>query len=315
MEYAAQDGSKVTPKESFEKKFRQIFKEHYEGFIKISITFLRKSIRVNTLKISVEELKKRLEKDFFLEQVPWCREGFWIEHKQGRRDIGNLPEHQLGYFYVQEAASMLPPEALMPEPGESVLDVAASPGSKTTQMAAMMKNKGVIVSNDCNFKRIIMLGNNVQRCGASNVIITEMDGKAIKGNYFDKILLDAPCSATGALRKSLKTFKIWNPRAVDDLSREQKKLIENSFRLLKKGGVLVYSTCSVDPDENEEVVSWLLEKHSDAKLDDIKLRIRRSKPFKEFMGRKYHESIEKCLRIHPQDNDTEGFFVARIRRA
>ncbi|HDP73895.1 MAG TPA: RsmB/NOP family class I SAM-dependent RNA methyltransferase [Candidatus Woesearchaeota archaeon] len=315
MEYIAQDGSKVIPKESFEKKFKEIFKENYEEFIKVSITFLRKSIRVNTLKISVEYLKERLKKKFILKQVPWCREGFWIEHKEGRRDIGNLPEHQLGYFYVQEAASMLPPEVLKPEPGDSVLDVAASPGSKTTQMAAMMKNKGVIVSNDCNFKRIIMLGNNVQRCGASNVIITEMDGKAIKGNYFDKILLDAPCSATGALRKSLKTFKMWNPRAVEELSREQKKLIENAFRILKKRGVLVYSTCSVDPDENEEVVSWLLERNEDARLEEISLEIKRSKPFQKFMGRKYHESIEKCLRIHPQDNDTEGFFVAKIKRA
>src|SRR3989338_7410592 len=141
--------------ESSNVEFKDKFIERYSSltdwvkFKTCSLSFLRRSIRVNTLKISIEELKKRLEEHWNLDQVPWCREGFWIEHKQKeRRDIGNLIEHPLGYFYAQEAASMIPPLVLGPKEDEVVLDMAASPGSKTTQIAALMGNKGFLIAND-----------------------------------------------------------------------------------------------------------------------------------------------------------------------
>lgn len=312
-EYISDDGQRIVPKKSFEEHFRLVFKDDFDAFMRYSVSFLRRSIRVNTLKISVEELKKRLEsKGFQLTQIPWCKEGFWIEHDTGRRDLGNLIEHQLGYFYVQEAASMIPPIVLDPKPNEIVLDLAASPGSKTTQMAAMMKNEGLIIANDYKGQRLVMLGLNLQRCGVTNTIVTLMDGRAFRGVLFDKILLDAPCSATGALRKSLRTFKTWNPNSVNRLSKTQKGLIETAFNLLKPNGILVYSTCSVDPEENEAVVSYLLENYKNADLLDIDLNIKRSQPFKEFNGKVFDKRISKVLRIHPQDNDTEGFFVAKI---
>src|SRR3989338_5396049 len=140
---------------SEEIEFKEKFIERYskltdfEEFKKYSLSFLRRSIRVNTIKISVDELKKRLEKDWALEQITWCKEGFYIEHiKKERRDIGNLIEHSLGYFYIQEAASMMPPIVLEPKENEIVLDMAASPGSKTTQIASYMKNKGILIAND-----------------------------------------------------------------------------------------------------------------------------------------------------------------------
>src|SRR3989344_5349695 len=139
---------------SAEIEFKQKFIDRYskltdwEEYKKVSLSFLNRSIRVNTLKISIKELKSRLEKNWNLEQVPWCKEGFWIEHgKKERRDIGNLIEHSLGYFYTQEAASMIPPLALNPKPGEVILDIAASPGSKTTQIAQCMKNEGLLIAN------------------------------------------------------------------------------------------------------------------------------------------------------------------------
>ena len=128
-------------------KFKDKFIERYseltdfETFKKYSLSFLRRSIRVNTLKISINELKKRIEKNWKLTQIPWCKEGFWLEHNEGRRDVGNLIEHALGYIYVQEAASMIPPLVLDPKPGEVILDIAASPGSKTSQIAQYMNNK------------------------------------------------------------------------------------------------------------------------------------------------------------------------------
>ena len=141
-----------------------------------------------------------------------------------------------------------------------------------------------------------------------------MDGNRFHGFQFDRILVDAPCSGTGTIRKSLKTLRIWNPNMIGRLCMTQKNLIETAFNNLKKGGILVYSTCSMEPEENEEVVSYLLEKYDNAKLQEIDLKIKRSKPITNFNNKKYHKEISKCLRIWPQDNDTEGFFVAKIKK-
>ena len=261
-------------------------------------------------------MKKRLEENWNLEQIPWCKEGFYIEHiKKERRDIGNLIEHSLGYFYTQEAASMIPPLVLEPEESDVVLDMAASPGSKTTQIAALMNNKGILVANDINSARMKPLSLNVQRCGITNCIVTLMYGQRFRGFEFDKILLDAPCSGTGTIRKSLKTLRIWNPLMVQRLAHTQKSLIETAFSNLKPGGILVYSTCSNEPEENEAVIDFLLNKYANSKVEDIRIDgLNRSKPILEFENNNYNEEIRKCLRIWPQDNDTEGFFVAKIKK-
>jgi len=157
---------------------------------------------------------------------------------------------------------------------------------------------------------------NLQRCGVTNGIITLMEGQWFKksGIDFDKILVDAPCSGTGTIRKSLKTIGIWNPDMVRRLSITQKQLIETGFNLLKENGTLVYSTCSLEPEENEEVVDFLINKYENAKIEEIKLNLKKSPSVIEFEKKKYNKEIEKCLRIWPQDNDTEGFFVAKIRK-
>ena len=299
-------------KDNFVERYKEL--TNFEEFKKYSLSFLRRSIRVNTLKIKIEPLKKKLEaRNWILTQIPWCKEGFWVEHKEGRRDIGNLPEHQLGYFYVQEAASMIPPLALVPEPGEFILDMAASPGSKASQIAAMMENKGVLVANDYKAMRMKPLSANLQRMGISNVILTMMEGRYFRDFQFDRILLDAPCSGTGTIRKSLKTLLIWNPIMVRRLASTQKQLIETAFNNLKKGGILVYSTCSNEPEENEGVITFLLEKYPDAKLEEINIpELKRSPAILEFEDQKYNPEVRKCIRIWPQDNDTEGFFVAKI---
>ncbi|MBI1936147.1 NOL1/NOP2/sun family putative RNA methylase [Candidatus Woesearchaeota archaeon] len=304
-------------------EFKSKFIERYskltdwEEFKKYSLFFLNRSIRINTLKISIKDFKDRLEKNWTLEQIPWCKEGFWIEHgKKERRDIGNLIEHSLGYFYIQEAASMIPPLVLEPKPHDVVLDIAASPGSKTTQIAQYMQNTGILIANDYTYERMKPLCINLQRCGISNAIVTLMEGQWFKktGIEFDRILIDAPCSGTGTIRKSLKTLRIWNPDMVRRLSITQKQLIETGFNLLKEKGTLVYSTCSLEPEENEGVVDFLINKYENSKIEEIKLNIKRSPSILEFSDIKYSDEIKKCLRIWPQDNDTEGFFVAKLRK-
>jgi len=295
-------------------EFKQKFIDRYEKltdfkeFKKYCLMDLRKSIRVNTLKTSVNKLKKRLDLD--LEKVPWNENGFYVN---SRVTLGNLNEHFLGHFYVQEAASMLPPLVL--DIKDRVLDVSAAPGSKTGQIAAMMKNKGLLVANDNNYRRLSALSMNLQRLGVSNTIITLMNGVWIK-ERFDSILLDAPCSGTGAIRKSLGTLKIYNTGMIRKLANDQRRLINNAFRILNEGGSLVYSTCSLEPEENEGVIDFLLNKYENAKVEKIKFKGLKSKGvILDFEGKKYSDEIKNCVRVWPQDNDTEGFFVAKIRKS
>jgi NOL1/NOP2/sun family putative RNA methylase len=278
-----------------------------------SLCFLHKSIRVNTLKATVEEVCKRISRDWVLTPIPWCKEGFWVEHKQGRLDVGNTQEHALGLYYIQEAASMIPPVVLDPQPGEMVLDICAAPGSKSTQLAQYMQNKGVLVANDISADRLASLGINLTRCGVTNVVVTEMKG--MKDVLFDRILLDAPCSGTGTIRKSLRTLQTWSVDASKRCATEQKRLAERVWAMLKPGGTLVYSTCSMEPEEDECIVSWLLKRFPDASVQDITLDIKRGPPVLAWDGEELDPSVVKTLRIWPQDNDTEGFFVAKIHKA
>lgn len=306
------DADKYIFKEAFVKRYSEL--TDWEVFKKCTLSFLRKSIRVNTLKISVEDCIKRLKKDWILEQVPWCKEGFFIEHKGSRLDVGNTVEHALGYYYVQEAASMIPPLALDPKPEELVLDLAAAPGSKSSQIAQMMENKGLLVANDVKGDRLAALGINLQRMGVFNSIITLMDGlRFAKSNLqFDRVLLDAPCSGTGTIRKSPKTILMWNPDMVERISRLQRKLILSAWQALKPGGTLVYSTCSTEPIENEGVVDFFLGQVNNAKIDKIDLPIKKGKSILEWEGKTFNPQIKNTLRLWPQDNDTEGFFIAKI---
>jgi NOL1/NOP2/sun family putative RNA methylase len=307
------DAEKFIFKEKFIERYSKL--TDWETFKKYTLSFLRKSIRVNTLKISVEECAKRLQVDWNLEPVLWCKEGFFIEHKGGRLDVGNTIEHALGYYYVQESASMIPPVVLDPQPGDIILDMAASPGSKASQIAQYMENKGILVANDVKGDRLAALGINMQRIGSYNHIVTLMQGEkyAEAGMMFDRILLDAPCSGTGTIRKSPKTIMMWNPDMVKRLSKVQRRLIMTAWKILKPGGTLVYSTCSTEPEENEAVVSYLLANAKDAKMLEIDLPIK-SQPVMEFDGEVYNPEVHNCLRMWPQDNDTEGFFVAGIRK-
>ncbi|MAG47300.1 tRNA methyltransferase [archaeon] len=302
----------------FKESFIETYKEltNIKDFKEYSLKKLIKSIRVNTLKISILKLKKRLENQGFkLKQIPWCKEGFWVI-KGPRTDLGNLKEHSLGYIYIQEAASMIPPLDLKPTSKDLVLDMSAAPGSKTTQLASMMKNRGLIVANDYKYDRLKALNMNLQRSGVSNTIITLSEGRHfLKSEIkFDKILLDAPCSGTGAIRKSLKTLQMWNPNMFKKLAGTQKQLISVAFSILKNKGTLVYSTCSVAPEENEAIIDFLLKENSNAKLQSIDLQIKKSDPILEYKKDKYSKEIKKCLRIWPQDNDTEGFFIAKIKK-
>lgn len=270
---------------------------------------LRKSIRINTLKLGVEEIVEEVSKRYELEQIPWCDEGFFINEE----DIGSILEYNLGLIYSQEASSMIPAIALDLGPGMLVLDMAASPGSKTTQIAQYMENEGCIIANDVRKKRINVMVSNFHQFGILIARVTIRDGRSFKEmeNTFDRILIDVPCSNTGMIRKNYKYARIWTKKDVESLSKLQKSMLMSAYYALKPGGTMVYSTCSFDPVEDEEVVDYLLS-NTDAQLEDIDLNVYSHNPILRFDGKEFDPMVEKCLRIHPQDNDTEGFFVAKV---
>lgn len=290
----------------------------FAEFEKIVHTSPRTFIRCNTLKIGTSELLSKLRKKWEVSQpFPSNPEIMLVESSLPPGGLGNSIEHILGYYYIQEISSMLSPIALDPQPGEFILDLCASPGSKTTQIASYMENTGTLIANDLKLDRIKILASNMERCGVLNTIVTKNDSISLCSRFskvgwkFDRILLDAPCSGEGTLRSSPKTFVIWNRKVVDNLSRQQKKMIAFAFKCLKKGGTLVYSTCTHSPEENEGVVDFAL-KNFPVKVESISLPLKCRSGVLKWNDEEYSEEVGKCCRIYPQDNDSEGFFIAKM---
>ncbi|EPM3636636.1 ribosomal RNA small subunit methyltransferase F [Enterobacter roggenkampii] len=301
--------------EQFLAQMREALPSHLslDDFIAACQRPLRRSIRVNTLKISVEDFLALVAPySWQLTPVPWCAEGFWIERDdEDAVPLGSTAEHLSGLFYIQEASSMLPVAALFADGNspERVMDVAAAPGSKTTQIAARMGNRGAILANEFSASRVKVLHANISRCGIHNVALTHFDGRvfgAALPEAFDAILLDAPCSGEGVVRKDPDALKNWSVESNLEIAATQRELIESAFHALRPGGTLVYSTCTLNRDENEDVCLWLKAQYPDAveflPLNDL------------FVSAQEAITPEGFLHVFPQIYDCEGFFVARLRK-
>ncbi|MFY7424799.1 MULTISPECIES: 16S rRNA (cytosine(1407)-C(5))-methyltransferase RsmF [Enterobacter] len=285
----------------------------FDDFVAACQRPLRRSIRVNTLKISVGAFLDLVSPyGWQLTPVPWCEEGFWIERDDEESlPLGSTAEHLSGLFYIQEASSMLPVAALFADENqpERVMDVAAAPGSKTTQIAARMNNRGAILANEFSASRVKVLHANISRCGIRNVALTHFDGRvfgAALPEVFDAILLDAPCSGEGVVRKDPDALKNWSVASNLEIAATQRELIDSAFHALRPGGTLVYSTCTLNRDENEDVCLWLKQRYADAveflPLDTL------------FDSASHAATPEGFLHVFPQIYDCEGFFVARLRK-
>ena len=217
---------------------------------------------------------------------------------------------------------MLPPLVLEPQPGETILDLTAAPGSKTTQMACLMKGEGRIVANDNNRIRFFKLKANVELQGAANVELSLRPGELFGRDFpesFDRILLDAPCSAEGRFNvREPASYKYWKLAKIKEMARKQKNLIISALRSLKAGGALVYSTCTFAPEENEAVLDWVIKKFSDRGkslgIEKIILPLTNQiAGFVKWEGESFHPAVRDALRILPAPL-VEGFFLARIRK-
>jgi len=269
---------------------------------------IRPSLRINTLKSDNRILNRLEKKDVTLEKVPFLPQTYYYE---AEFSLGATSEYLLGLYYLQEVASHLPCIALNPRPGDHVLDMAAAPGSKTTQMAAMMKDEGVIVALDSNVKRLASLRNNIERLGISNTVLYKKDARFAfdLGFTFDKILLDAPCSGNFCVEKDYFTTKTLP--GIRDRSKLQKELLKTARKVLKTGGTLVYSTCSLEPEEDELVIDWFLKKYEDMNLVNAELPIG-DEGLTEVFGEKLQTSLKHAVRLWPHKTSTQGFFVAKM---
>jgi NOL1/NOP2/sun family putative RNA methylase len=275
---------------------------------------LPQSLRINTLKADRSNILSLLA-NLRVRRLPFYHHGFLVD---GKHSLGNHLAHRLGLIYVMEVASMLPVIVLEPQPGEVVMDLCAAPGSKTTQIAQLMDNQGLLVANEISRKRMKGLIHNVKRCGLMNEVVVSINGhKAhrIFSDYFDRILVDAPCSAEGTIRRSKAVLYHWGISNIQRMSRLQIGLATSAFRALRPGGTMVYSTCTIAPEENEKVISYLLEKYPEAELLPIKLDRFQARPgITRWQGISFDRRMENCVRILPQDNDTAPFFIARLTK-
>lgn len=267
------------------------------------------ALRVNTLKISHEELVKRLSNiGVVLEKIPFAKDGYWV--KKSRFSLGAITEYLLGCYYLQEAAAQLPVEVLNPREGELVLDCCSAPGGKTTQIAQYMNNKGTIIALEAKKHRINSLKNSLERIGVENCIVYLMDARKAYSLRieFDKVLLDAPCSGNYVTDK--EWFEKRDIEGVRENAKLQKELLKEAVKSLKTGGLLVYSTCSLEPEENELNIAWALE-NLPVELQETGLHIG-NEGLASIFGEKLNDKIKKCRRFWPWKTGTEGFFIAKM---
>jgi NOL1/NOP2/sun family putative RNA methylase len=271
-----------------------------------------KAFRVNTLKASPHEVSERMRSHgLLIGPLMFCREAFLTSS-----DATQSLEHRLGLIYFQDPASLLPVLVMQSElkTAKFVLDACAAPGSKTTHIAAIMENRGVLVANDSSSQRVRALRFNLEKAGAVNVVVTNHSLLAFPPAQFDAILLDAPCSLEGTARADPSALKAWSLKKVKILSKLQKRMILKAFDLLDQGGVMVYSTCTFAPEENEAVISHLVEKRP-ARLEMVFIPGFETRPgVAEWNGEKFAFETGRAARVWPHHNDTAGFFMAKVKK-
>lgn len=268
-------------------------------------------LRFNPLKIERDTFLSLVP--FTLSPVPFCPTGFYYEADE---QPGKHPYHAAGLYYIQEPSAMFVAETLQPKPGEKVLDLCAAPGGKTTQLAAMMDNTGFLLANEIHPKRVKALSENIERLGITNALVTNETPEKLAerfAGYFDKILVDAPCSGEGMFRKDEEAILYWSEEHVRQCAVKQRNILDCAYRMLKEGGSLVYSTCTFSPEENEQTIEALLQKYEDLELVTIEKSegIQSGRPE---WTKTTLTAIEKTARLWPHRLLGEGHFVAKLQK-
>lgn len=295
----------------FEKKFQTLMNlSEYDEFISALHQPRVAGLRINRLKLDLPHWHEI--SPFQTEPVPWTSDGFYLEEDD---HPGIHPYYHAGIYYIQEPSAMLPAHLLSAQPGDRVLDLCAAPGGKTVKLAADMKNQGLLVSNDINPKRVKVLMKNIEISGITNTVVTnESPGKLsrVYEQYFNKILLDVPCSGEGMFRKDPEMVKSWSRYMGEELQGLQREIFDSAYRMLSPGGTLVYSTCTFNPEENEQNIAYFLKNYPDLYLKEI------PKQFGIEPGRPEwaddNPELLKTARVWPHKAKGEGHFTALFGR-
>lgn len=290
------------------KQLDDIYKSFYRGR---STSFRINSLKGNSREV-MEELRSNKIKVF---NHPIIKNAFVVKDKK-ESALRKLEVYKYGKIYLQNISSMFPPLFLDLKEDIVILDMCAAPGGKSLYMADLTNNKATILANDLNDLRRERLNYNIEKQGATSIISLSSDGCTIGkrlNNYFDRILLDVPCSGEGVIKlNSQKSFSSWNRKKVELASRLQKKLIDSAYHALKSGGVIVYSTCTLNTLENEEVINYAIDKYKDLKLEFIEINLPNVIRGKTtFNDKQYNEELYKAIRIIPNEY-MEGFFIAKL---
>jgi NOL1/NOP2/sun family putative RNA methylase len=276
-----------------------------------------KSIRINTLKIknlTESGILHRIEKS--LKPLSFSNAGYSLLNEI--KSLSQSIDFFKGYFAFQGASSQIPPIVLNPQPAEKVLDMAAAPGSKTTQIAALMKNKGTLILNDYNISRMQALNTNTQKTGMINHCVYYLAGERLGRIFpetFDKVLLDAPCTGLGTIATHKEVLGWWSYEKLKKLTTLQKQLLISAIKTVKVEGEIVYSTCSVAPEENELLLNEILDKYpvEIVAIDNKGLNFS-DDGITQYNGLKLDSSLQNARRIWPHKHGMEGFFIARLKK-
>ncbi|MEW9123678.1 MAG: RsmB/NOP family class I SAM-dependent RNA methyltransferase [Thermotaleaceae bacterium] len=295
--------------EKFLKDMKVLLEEEYELFLDSYQQSKIQGLRINTSKISVQEFLKI--SPFIIEPIPWSQDGFYYREEERP---GKHPFYHAGLYYIQEPSAMLPANVLDVQPGEKILDLCAAPGGKTVQMANALKGAGVLVTNEINLNRVKALIKNVELYGISNSIVTNEPPEKLKKvfeGYFDKILVDAPCSGEGMFRKDESMIKTWERHGPSGYVPIQENILEVMDSMLKPQGRIVYSTCTFSIEENEGVIAKFLEKHPQYQLLDIP----KNYGFSPGKGKRAGKnSLSHSVRLWPHRLKGEGHYTAWMEK-
>lgn len=283
-------------------RMKELLGPEYEQFVETYKQRPYSGIRANTLKITVDELCKRTP--FQLEPIPWCPTGFYTV--EGARP-GKHPYYHAGLYYIQEPSAMAPVELLDVQPGDRVLDLCAAPGGKSTQIAAKLQGEGLLVTNDLHPERTKALAKNLELYGVRNGIVLNESPERIAAafpRFFDRILIDAPCSGEGMFRKDEDMVRQWEPGTPDKYADMQRGILQEAATALKPGGTMVYSTCTFAPEEDEELVAGFLAGHPQFSL----IPVGGTGPFASGLS-----PLKGAARLWPHKVKGEGHFMAVLR--
>lgn len=287
--------------------------DDYEAFRAMCQQPLPSVVRVNTIKADIERTKRALEAEGVgYEGREWNPKVLELDTEKP----GNTYPYFHGWIHGQEEISSLPATVLDPQPDEHVLDACAAPGGKTAQMAALMEDTGLVVANDQNLGRLSALRFNAERLGLTNVAVTRQDArnfslKPLSLTAFDRTLVDAPCSCEGIIRKKPDTLSEWSLSHVKGVAGVQKGILQRAVQATRSGGVVVYSTCTFAPEENEAVLDHVLE-NENCQLVGFDTPLESRSGVTEWEGETYDDSLRRAKRFYPHHNDTGGFFCAKL---